>query len=62
MLVLKLAKTGPVMIAGDLYHYPPERTFQREPPANEFSVEQSAASRVAISSHISAAGPESPKS
>ncbi|HEY6444412.1 MAG TPA: N-acyl homoserine lactonase family protein, partial [Candidatus Acidoferrales bacterium] len=25
VLILKLAKTGPVMLAGDLYHYPEER-------------------------------------
>ena len=25
MLILKLAKTGQVMLAGDLYHYPEER-------------------------------------
>ena len=31
MLFLKLAKTGPVLLAGDLYHYPEERTLNRVP-------------------------------
>jgi len=52
VLVLNLAKTGRVMIAGDLYHYPPERTFKRQPPDNEFSVEQSAASRDMIEEYL----------
>jgi glyoxylase-like metal-dependent hydrolase (beta-lactamase superfamily II) len=52
VLVLNLAKTGRVMVAGDLYHYPPERTFTRKPPDNEFSVEQSAASRAKIEEYL----------
>lgn len=52
VLVLNLAKTGRVMVAGDLYHYPPERTFHRPPPDNEFSVEQSAASRSMIEQYL----------
>ena len=52
VLVLRLANTGRVMIAGDLYHYPPERTFHRAPPDNEFSVPQSAASRTAIEEYL----------
>lgn len=31
VLFLKLAKTGPVVISGDLYHYPEERTLHRIP-------------------------------
>jgi N-acyl homoserine lactone hydrolase len=31
MLFLKLAKTGAVLLAGDLYHYPEERTLNRVP-------------------------------
>lgn len=31
MLLLKFAKTGPVLLAGDLYHYPEERTLDRIP-------------------------------
>jgi N-acyl homoserine lactone hydrolase len=30
-LFLKFAKTGPVVLAGDLYHYPEERTLDRIP-------------------------------
>ena len=52
VLVLNLAKTGRVMVAGDLYHYEPERTFKRRPPDNEFNVEQSAASRAMIEEYL----------
>ena len=52
VLVLQLASTGRIMIAGDLYHYPPERTFHRAPPDNEFSVQQSAASRAKIEEYL----------
>jgi glyoxylase-like metal-dependent hydrolase (beta-lactamase superfamily II) len=31
MLFLKLAKTGPLLLAGDLYHYPEERSLDRVP-------------------------------
>ena len=31
VLLLKLAKTGPVLLAGDLYHYPEERSLDRVP-------------------------------
>jgi N-acyl homoserine lactone hydrolase len=44
VLFLKLKKTGPVLIAGDLYHYPEEQTMNRF-PSFEFNKEQSAASR-----------------
>ena len=52
VLVLNLESTGRVMLGGDLYHYPQERTLQRPPPATEFSVEQSAASRVVIEEYL----------
>jgi len=52
VLVLQLASTGRVMIAGDLYHYPPERTLHRAPPDNEFNVQQSAASRTMIENYV----------
>ena len=52
VLVLQLASTGRIMIAGDLYHYPPERTFNRAPPDNEFNVQQSAASRATIEEYL----------
>jgi N-acyl homoserine lactone hydrolase len=31
VLFVKLAKTGPVLLSGDLYHYPEERTLDRVP-------------------------------
>jgi glyoxylase-like metal-dependent hydrolase (beta-lactamase superfamily II) len=52
VLILKLARTGPIMVSGDLYHYPEERTFKRRPPDNEFSPEQSAASRRVIEEYL----------
>jgi glyoxylase-like metal-dependent hydrolase (beta-lactamase superfamily II) len=52
VLVLRLASLGRVMIAGDLYHYLPERTLHRAPPDNEFSVQQSAASRAMIEEYL----------
>jgi len=30
-LFLKFAKTGPVVLSGDLYHYPEERSLDRVP-------------------------------
>jgi len=47
VLFLKLAKTGPVVLSGDLYHYPEERTLGRLPVA-EFNKDQTAASRAAL--------------
>src|SRR5689334_21363245 len=44
VLFLKLKKFGPLLVAGDLYHYPEERTMNRF-PSFEFSKEQSAKSR-----------------
>ena len=52
VLVLNLARTGRVMIAGDLYHYPQERTLHRPPPDTEFNVQQSAASRTMIEEYL----------
>ncbi len=46
MLFLKLAKTGAVLLAGDLYHYPEERTLNRV-PTFDFNQDQTRASRVA---------------
>lgn len=44
VLFLKLKKTGPIVLSGDLYHYPEERTLGRLPVA-DFNREQTAASR-----------------
>ncbi|HEY3825304.1 MAG TPA: N-acyl homoserine lactonase family protein [Bryobacteraceae bacterium] len=46
-LFLKFAKTGPVVLSGDLYHYPEERTLHRLPVA-EFNKDQTAASRAQL--------------
>jgi len=55
VLFVKLAKTGPVLLAGDLYHYPEERTFKRF-PTFEFNVEQSAASRAKMDDFMKQTG------
>jgi len=47
VLFLKLKKTGPVVLSGDLYHYPEERTLHRLPVA-DFNKEQTAASRAEL--------------
>ena len=47
VLFLKLKKTGPVLVAGDLYHLPEERTMNRF-PTFEFDVPQSGKSRAAV--------------
>ncbi len=47
VLFLKLKKFGPLLVAGDLYHYPEERTMNRF-PSFEFNKEQSAKSRAEI--------------
>lgn len=55
VLFVKLPKTGPVLLGGDLYHYPEERTTGRI-PTFEFNAEQSKASRAKIESFIKQAG------
>lgn len=47
VLFLKLVHTGPVLLSGDLYHYPEERTLKRV-PVTEYNPAQTAASRAAI--------------
>jgi len=51
VLFVKLGKTGPVVLSGDLYHYPEERALKRV-PTTEFNPEQTAASRERIESFI----------
>jgi N-acyl homoserine lactone hydrolase len=51
VLLVNLAKTGPVLIAGDLYHYPEERTTGNT-PSFEFNREQSLASRAKIEAFL----------
>jgi len=47
VLFLRLTHTGPVLISGDLYHYPEEQTMNRF-PGFEFNKEQSAKARADI--------------
>jgi N-acyl homoserine lactone hydrolase len=47
VLFLKLPKTGPVLVAGDLYHYNEERNTDHV-PSFEYNKEQSLASRAKI--------------
>jgi glyoxylase-like metal-dependent hydrolase (beta-lactamase superfamily II) len=55
VLFLKLAKTGPVLLSGDLYHYPEERKLNRV-PTTEFNVAQTVASRAAIEAYLKKTG------
>ena len=55
VLFLKLAKTGPVLLAGDLYHYPEERTTGKT-PTFEFNADQSRVSRGRIESFVKQTG------
>jgi glyoxylase-like metal-dependent hydrolase (beta-lactamase superfamily II) len=55
VLYVKLAKTGGVVLSGDLYHYPEERTLNRLPVA-EFNVDQTRASREAIEAFLKKTG------
>ncbi len=51
VLYVKLANTGPVVLSGDLYHYPAERTLHRL-PTFEVSEAQTEASRAKIEKFI----------
>jgi len=55
VLIVKLAKTGPVMVAGDLYHYPEERQLNRV-PTFEYNKEESLASRAMIEDYVKKTG------
>lgn len=55
VLYVKLAKTGPIVLAGDLYHYQEERNTDKT-PTFEFDREQSLASRAAIEAFIKKSG------
>lgn len=54
-LFLKLKKTGPVMLSGDLYHYPEERA-RHLVPITDFNADQTAASRVTIEAFLKKTG------
>ncbi len=51
VLFLKLAKTGGIVLSGDLYHYPEERILNRV-PTFEFNQAQTRSSRVAIDAFL----------
>jgi N-acyl homoserine lactone hydrolase len=55
MLYLRLARTGPVLLSGDLYHYPEERTLDRF-PVFEFDQEQTRRTRAEIEKYLVATG------
>jgi len=55
VLFLKLEKTGPVVLSGDLYHYPEERSLGRLPVA-EFNKDQTAASRAKLEIFLKESG------
>ena len=55
VLYVKLAKTGGVLLSGDLYHYPEERTLNRL-PTFEFNVDQTRESRAAIEAFLKKTG------
>jgi N-acyl homoserine lactone hydrolase len=55
VLYVKLAKTGGVVLSGDLYHYPAEKTLDRV-PTFEFNQDQTRASRVALDAFLRKTG------
>ena len=55
VLYLKLAKTGGVVLSGDLYHYPEERKLDRV-PTFDFNEEQTRASRAMIEAFLKQKG------
>ncbi len=55
VLFLKFKKDGPVLVAGDLYHYPEEKTLNRF-PSFEYNKEQSAVSRKNIDEFLKKTG------
>jgi len=55
VLALKLPRTGPVLIAGDLWHYAAERKASK-PPESEANKEQTMASRAAMEAYLKQSG------
>ena len=55
VLFVKLAKTGPVLLSGDLYHYPAERTLGRL-PTFEVSEEETTRSRADVETFLKRTG------
>jgi glyoxylase-like metal-dependent hydrolase (beta-lactamase superfamily II) len=55
MLLLRLKNTGPVLLSGDLYHFPQERTLNRF-PVFEFDKDQTRRTRREIEEFLKATG------
>ena len=55
MLLLRLKNTGPVLLSGDLYHFPQERTLNRF-PVFEFDREQTRRTRMEIDVFLKTTG------
>jgi len=55
VLLLKMRKTGPVLLSGDLWHYPEERKLGRY-PTTEFDVAQTKVSRGVIEEYLKKTG------
>ncbi len=55
VVYLKLAKTGPILLAGDLYHYQEERNTDKT-PTFDFDRDQSLASRAAMETFVKKTG------
>ena len=55
-LFVKLPKTGPVVLSGDLYHYPEERTLKFLPPNDARNKDQIEASRAKLEKFIGETG------
>src|SRR5580704_10430237 len=55
VVYLKLAKTGPILLAGDLYHYQEERNTDKT-PTFDFDRDQSLASRAAMEAFVKKTG------
>jgi len=51
VIYLNLPVTGGVVLSGDLYHYPEERTLDRL-PTRDFSLEQTRASRIELEAFL----------
>jgi N-acyl homoserine lactone hydrolase len=55
VLYVRLAKTGGIVLSGDLYHYPEERTLNRL-PTFEFDMDQTRQSREALEVFLKTTG------
>jgi glyoxylase-like metal-dependent hydrolase (beta-lactamase superfamily II) len=55
VLAVRLANAGTIVLGGDLYHYPEERTTGRT-PTFEYDAEQSRAARAKVESYLKTTG------